>query len=107
MNTTISNNGLPPFTPPTSAANSGPAASAGAAAGNAGTSGKVDDQLKLTDSARALQAAASAGDGAVINQQKVEQIRQALANGSYTINPGHIAEQMLALEQQLGGTGKA
>ncbi len=107
MNTTISNNGLPPFTPPASGAGNGSAAVAGASAGNAGAASKVDDQLKLTDSALALQEAARPNDGTVVDQQRVDQIRQALADGSYTINPARIAEQMLALDQQIGGTGKA
>ena len=107
MNTTISNNGLPPRTPTASGTGNGSAAAAGTSASHAGTSSKVGDQLKLTDSALALQEAARPSDGAVINQQKVDQIRQALADGSYTINPRHIAEQMLALDEQIGGAGKA
>jgi len=107
MNATISNNGLPPFTPPASGSGSGSTATAGAPASSAGTSSKVGDEVKLTDSARALQEAARPTDGAVVDQTRVEQIRQALADGSYTINPARIAEQMLALDQQIGGTGKA
>jgi negative regulator of flagellin synthesis FlgM len=42
-----------------------------------------------------------------VDQKRVEQIRQALADGSYSINPARIAEQLLALDQQLGGTDKA
>ncbi len=107
MNTTISNNGLPPRTPTTGSAGNGSAAAAGTAASHADTSSKVGDQLKLTDSALALQEAGRLSDGAMVDQQRVDQIRQALADGSYTINPARIAEQMLALDQQIGGTGKA
>jgi negative regulator of flagellin synthesis FlgM len=107
MTTTISNNGLPPFTPPTGNAGSGTPAAAGATVGTPSASGKADDQVKLTDSALALQQASRASDGAVVDQQKVDQIRQALADGSYQINPARIAERMLSLEQQLGGAGKA
>lgn len=107
MTTTISNNGLPPFTPPTGNAGSGTPAAAGAIAGTPSASGKADDQVQLTDSALALQQAARASDGAVVDQKKVEQIRQALADGSYQINPARIAERMLSLEQQLGGAGNA
>lgn len=107
MNATISNNGLPPFTPPASGSGSGSTATTGAAASSAGASSKVGDEVKLTDSARALQAAARPDDGAAVDQKRVEQIRQALADGSYTINPARIAEQLLALDQQLGGTDKA
>ncbi|MEO5812306.1 MAG: flagellar biosynthesis anti-sigma factor FlgM [Rhodanobacter sp.] len=107
MNTTISNSGLPPFAPPASGSNSGSTATTGAPASSVGASGKNGDEVKLTDSARALQEAARPNDGAVVDQKRVEQIRQALADGSYTINPARIAEQMLALDQQIGGTDKA
>lgn len=107
MNTTISNNGLPKFTQATGSSGSGPS-SAGANPPDA-TAGspKADDQVRLTDSALALQQAARAGDAPVIDSQRVERLRQALADGSYKIDAGRIADRMLALEQQLGGTGKA
>lgn len=105
MNTTISNNGLPPFTPP--AANAGAPAAAGTSVGASDASGNADDQVQLTDSALALQQAARASDGAMVDQKKVEAIRQALVDGSYQINPDRIAERMLSLEQQLGSAGKA
>lgn len=107
MTTTISNNGLPPFTPPAGNTGNGSPAAAGTSVSANGASGKADDQVKLTDSALALQQAARASDGATVDQKKVEQIRQALADGSYQINPGRIAERMLSLELQLGGAGKA
>lgn len=103
MNTTISNNGLPPFTPPPSGSGNSASAASGAV-GNAGSpSAKADDQVQLTDSALALQRAASAAEGAPINQQKVDQIRAALADGSYQVNAGSIADHMLDLEQQMSG----
>ena len=105
MNTTISNNGLPKLPqaasqPGNSPATESPAASAGAPAAQG------DDQLKLTDSARALQQAAPA-DAAAVDPQRVERVRQALADGSYKIDAGHIADRMITMERQLGGTGKA
>ncbi|HEY9510955.1 MAG TPA: flagellar biosynthesis anti-sigma factor FlgM [Rhodanobacter sp.] len=107
MNATISNNGLLPFTPPASGSGSGSTATAGASASSAGASSKVGDEVQLTDSARALQEAARPDDGAVVDHKRVDQIRQALADGSYTINPARIAEQILALDQQISGTDKA
>lgn len=107
MNTTISNNGLPklPQTagqPGSSSSTESPttAASAGASAAQG------DDQLKLTDSARALQQAART-DAAAVDPQRVERTRQALADGSYKVDAGRIADSMIAMERQLGGTGKA
>lgn len=107
MNTTISNNALPPFTPSASSAGNGSAATAGASTSRGDASGKVGDQVKLTDSALALQKAARPNDGAVVNQQRVEQIRKALADGSYSVNPTRIAEKMLTMDQQMHGAGKA
>ena len=105
MNTTISNNGLPKFTPATGTSGNSPAPATTVPTGSASAASQPDDQLKLTDSARALQQAARP-DASTIDPQRVERVRQALADGSYQINPGHIAEKMMALEQQIGGTDK-
>lgn len=108
MNTTISNNGLPGFAQATgSSKGSGGASTTAVPAGPAGTPRPVDDQLKLTDSARALQQAARADDSVAIDPLKVQRVRQSLADGSYQINSGRIADRMLAMDQQIGGTGKA
>ncbi|GAB2533283.1 flagellar biosynthesis anti-sigma factor FlgM [Rhodanobacter koreensis] len=106
MNTTISNNGLPKFTQATGSSGNGPAP-ATTPAGSASAASQPDDQLKLTDSARALQQAARPDDAATVDPQRVERARQALADGSYKINPGRIADNMLSLERQIGGTSKA
>ncbi|MDE2156423.1 MAG: flagellar biosynthesis anti-sigma factor FlgM [Xanthomonadaceae bacterium] len=108
MNATISNNGLPNFNPVSGNSGNGPATAATAQPDSGGTLPPAGDQVKLTDSARALQAATHPGDpAAVIDPQRVAQVRQALADGSYQVNPGRIADRMLALDQQIGGTGKA
>lgn len=67
------------------------------------------DNLALTDSARAMQEAASAQSaaGPSFDAAKVERIRAAIADGSYTVNAGSVAEKLVAMEQQMGGTGKA
>ena len=109
MTTPISNNtpNTPPsFAPAASGASAGPAA-AGTSAGQAGAGGQVDDQIKLTDSALALQDASRPQEGTMVDQKRVDQIRAAIADGSYAINPARIAEKMLTLERQLGGMGKA
>jgi negative regulator of flagellin synthesis FlgM len=107
MTTSISNNAPPSFTPAASAAGNGGAATAGAQASTAESGGKLSDQVKLTDSALALQQAARPADGAVVDQPRIEQIRKAIADGSYVINADHIAAKMLQLEQQLHGTVRA
>ncbi|TAL86731.1 MAG: flagellar biosynthesis anti-sigma factor FlgM [Rhodanobacter sp.] len=108
MNTTIINNGLPKFTQATGGSgNASSAAATPSTTGSAGDASKADDQVKLTDSARAMQKAARQDSAAAIDSQRVDQVRQALASGNYQINPGKIANRMLALEQQMGGAGKA
>ena len=107
MNTTISNNGLPKFPQATGSSGSGPSTTAANPSDAAVTAPKADDQVKLTDSALALQEAVRTGDTSAIDSQRVERLRQAVADGSYKIDAGRIADRMLALEQQLGGTGKA
>ncbi|PWK83106.1 flagellar biosynthesis anti-sigma factor FlgM [Fulvimonas soli] len=106
MNTTIQNNGLPKLPQAPAGQGNAPAQQGNAAVGGSdGTGGaaRTDDRVKLTDSARALQEAARTGDAAAIDSQKVEKIRQALADGSYQVNPARIADGMLALDAQLGG----
>ena len=105
MSITISNNGTPQFAQAAGSTGNGSASTA-TPAGSASVASPASDQLKLTDSARALQQAALHHDASAIDPQRVEQVRQALASGSYQVNPGRIADRMLALEQQISGTGK-
>lgn len=107
MTTSIQNNGLPNF--PQAPGNAGNASgSAPAAASNSpGVTPNADDQVKLTDSARALQEAARLDTSSIIDTKRVEQIRQSLADGSYQINADKIADRMLSLEQQIGTAGIA
>jgi negative regulator of flagellin synthesis FlgM len=107
MNTTISNNGLPKFPQATSNSGAGAGTTAASSTGGAATASKTDDQLKLTDSALALQKAGRADDTVAVDTQKVEKLREALANGTYKVDAGRIADRMLAMDQQLGGTDKA
>jgi negative regulator of flagellin synthesis FlgM len=105
MNTTISNNGLPKLPQaPSGQGSSATQATSGttvsdAAASSTGTS----DRVQLTDSARALQEAARTTSGATMDTKKVEQVRQALANGTYKIDAGRIADRMMSLENQING----
>lgn len=104
MSTTI-NSGMPKF--PQAPAGQGNAAAqgtSGTAGSDASRAATAGDNVRLTDSARALQEAARTDDSAVIDSKKVEQVRAALANGNYQINPGRIADRMLALDAQIAGT---
>jgi len=107
MNTTITNNGLPKLPQAGTSPGSGSSASAATSPEAAATAARSSDQLKLTDSARALQEAARLNDASPIDAKRVEQVRQSLADGSYKIDAGKIADRLLAMDQQLGGTDKA
>ncbi|HEV2621304.1 MAG TPA: flagellar biosynthesis anti-sigma factor FlgM [Frateuria sp.] len=107
MNTTISNNGLPFLPQAPGSQTNGTATGTGSTASDAPASvpGK-DDSVRLTDSARALQDAAKVDGNAAIDTKRVEQIRKALADGSYQVNPARIADKMIALDAQIAGTAK-
>ncbi|MGE7138165.1 flagellar biosynthesis anti-sigma factor FlgM [Luteibacter sp. NPDC031894] len=76
-----------------------PAGSAGSAQ-SAGAVRPSDDSVKITDSAKALDAA-SRGDG--VDTKRVEDIRARLADGTYKPDAQAIASKFLALEGQIGG----
>ncbi|MEO6798901.1 MAG: flagellar biosynthesis anti-sigma factor FlgM [Rhodanobacter sp.] len=106
MNTTITNNnGLPKFPQATNHPGSSSASTAAPADGAAAAL-RNGDQLNLTNSARALQEARQTS-ASPVDAKRVEQIRQALADGRYKIDAGRIADRMIAMDQQLDGTGKA
>lgn len=59
------------------------------------------DQVQFTASARAIDAASHAAD-APMDTQRVDQLRQAIADGTYQVNPQRIADRLIALEKQIG-----
>jgi negative regulator of flagellin synthesis FlgM len=63
-----------------------------------------DDSVKITDSAKALDAA-SRGEG--IDSKRVDAIRSQIAEGTYKPNAQAIASKFLAMEGQIGSAGKA
>jgi negative regulator of flagellin synthesis FlgM len=100
MNTTITPNGLP-VPPQPKSGQSGGSTQDATAASTKPTVSPATDSVKLTESARALTQAAQ--PGSEINQQKVDQIRQSIADGSYKPNPANIADKLISLNTQLGG----
>ncbi|MBD8881881.1 MULTISPECIES: flagellar biosynthesis anti-sigma factor FlgM [Rhodanobacter] len=106
MNTTISNSGLPKLQQPASPTGNSQATDSSSVTSSGAPAAQADDQLKLTDSAKALQQA-SRTNATEVDSQRVEQVRQSLANGSYKIDAGRIADRLVSMEQQLGGTSKA
>ena len=104
MNTTIANNGLPKLPQAPSGQGSASTPSVGATSSEAAsTTSGSDDRVQLTDSARALQEASRTSQGATVDTKKVEQVRQALANGTYRVDASRIADRMLTLDSQLNG----
>src|SRR5262245_5314633 len=67
----------------------------GAAVDRAPTS----DQLTLTDIGRYL--ASSAGEPAPVDQERVDAIKNALADGSYEIDSARVAAKLLKLDREL------
>lgn len=103
MNTTITPNGLPALPQPQSGQSGNAQQSTASGAATAAPATASDDSVKLTESARSLQDIARAGNANEVDSKRVDQIRQALANGSYRIDPGHIADRLVSLESQLTG----
>ena len=60
------------------------------------------DSLRLTGEATGLQAIQRELSAApAVDAARVAQVREALQNGSYRINPEAIADRMIALDQQI------
>jgi negative regulator of flagellin synthesis FlgM len=60
------------------------------------------DRISLTGEARQLQELeAQLASQPVVDSQRVEAVRSAVENGSFTINPQRIAEKMMSLEEAL------
>jgi len=67
--------------------------------GKTGSSSGASDQLTLTSVGQAL--AGAAEDSAPVDRERVEAIRNALANGTYEIDSDRLAAKLLRLERDL------
>lgn len=68
-----------------------------------GTSSAADS-VSLTDTAARLQKLENTiAELPVVDTQRVEDIRNAIASGEYEINPGRIADKMLGMDAELNG----
>lgn len=71
-------------------------------AGNPSAAGTTD-QVSLTPTAQQLRGLEQQiADQPVVDTQKVDAIKEALANGSFEINPDRIAAKMMSLEKVIG-----
>lgn len=103
MSTTINPNApgaLPPRVP-AGAGNQAPAAGHDGLPRMHAAPIPAGERVQLTDSARAIDAASRAAD-APVDARRVEQLRQAIAAGTYHVDPQRVADRMLALERQIG-----
>jgi negative regulator of flagellin synthesis FlgM len=67
----------------------------------------VSDSVSLTDAAARLRRLEAAlADHPVVDKQRVADIRQALADGSYQTDPERVADKLLALERDLARSDK-
>ena len=102
-------NGLGRSVDPSSARSSGTASNperSGGAARTGGTGGEStsatgtgQDSVNLTDTARQLQALSRTASAAeTVDSNQVEAIRQALADGQYSVDSRQIAERLLQFD---------
>lgn len=95
--------GQPPEIPPSSPQ---PQSQAVASAGQAQVQSARGDRktpgvgLTVSEAARALEQAGVASE-AEFDAVKVEQVRQAIASGTYAVNPEAIADRLLANAQEM------
>ncbi|NII09218.1 flagellar biosynthesis anti-sigma factor FlgM [Oleiagrimonas sp. C23AA] len=104
MNNTINSNTYTPSSLVQGQKN--PADSSDAAAGaQAAGAAQSADSVNLTASAKALGEASRVSEASSgVDSQRVEHVRQALANGSYKVDAGRIADKMVSIEGQIDGT---
>lgn len=71
-------------------------------AGSAASTSQTGDHVTLTTSARSLQKLSDAvAQAPVVNSAKVSSVKQALANGTYQIDPARVADKMIQFENGL------
>ena len=61
------------------------------------------DSVSLTQSAQQLSSVQKKGSEAPVNQEKVERLKKAIADGEYKVNPDMLAKKISVLESQILG----
>ena len=73
-----------------------------ASSGESATTNAGADRVSLTGEARQLQQLENQlASQPVVDSQRVEAVRNAVENGSFTVNPERIADKLISLEQAL------
>ena len=96
--------GGPPATRPPEALNSATAARAGSKSSQPVAALVAADSVRLTGEAEGLQALERqlGATPAAVDVARVNDVRAAIADGSYRIDPQQIADRMIALDRALG-----
>jgi negative regulator of flagellin synthesis FlgM len=69
---------------------------------DSGNTGHSSDRVSLTGEARQLQELETRlASEPVVDSQRVEAVRSAVENGTFTVNPERIAEKLMSLEEAL------
>ena len=63
------------------------------------------DSVSLTSSAQQLTQVQKRSAEAPVNQEKVDKLKKAIADGEYKINPEVLAQKIAKLESQIFGSG--
>jgi negative regulator of flagellin synthesis FlgM len=80
-------------------------AGGGRAIEKAGTSAASSDSVRISPQSQALASQVSGGE-AVFDAARVEEIKAAIANGSFTVNPERVADGLLDTVRNLIHTRK-
>lgn len=81
----------------------GRAAATGAERPESVEAARAGDSLRLTGEATGLQALQrELSTAPAIDAQRVAEVRQALENGTYKIDPARIADRMIEMDRQFG-----
>jgi negative regulator of flagellin synthesis FlgM len=70
---------------------------------SANTSNDGSQNVQITGTARQLaELEQKIRDLPAVNEERVSQLRTAIEQGTYTVRPQHVADQLMSLEQSLG-----
>ncbi len=77
---------------------------ADASPGKSATAGGSNDRISFTDAARLLQdLEIRIAESPVVDSNRVAEVRNAVDNGTFTVDPARIADKMISLETALTG----